>query len=50
MQEDLLQPFVTVEETMRIAAKLKLANKYSETDTRLLVGIYAKCFSINVIW
>lgn len=38
MQEDLIQPFLTVKESVTIAAKLKLSNKFSINEKQSMVS------------
>lgn len=40
MQDDLLQPFLTVEESMQIAAKLKLGKELSHEQKLQVVSIF----------
>lgn len=41
MQEDLLQPFLTVYESMVIAADLKLGNLVSKTEKHKIVSLFS---------
>lgn len=39
MQEDLIQPMLTVEEAMLVAANLKLSRELSRTDKKIAVSV-----------
>lgn len=48
MQEDLVQPFLTVLETVSIAADLKLGKYFSKTDKQFRVSIHLLiCLLLN---